>query len=234
MEGGRVAGTVTTLRFEDRFAWISMLLVAPELRGRGIGTALLTEALRVLEGVPCIRLDATPAGKQVYDKFGFHDEYPLARMRAERVMPGPAANVRRMAADDLAAVLRLDREVFGADRQPVLDHLRESAPEYAFVVESAGQISGFALGRHGIRAEHIGPVVARDVDAAGALVSAAVCAHSGTPFLLDAPEHSATWRSWLDAAGFRRERPFLRMFRGRAPQKGRTELQFAIAGPEFG
>ncbi len=234
MEGAHVAGTVTTLRFQDRFAWISMLLVAPELRGRGIGTALLTEALRVLEGAPCIRLDATPAGKQVYDKYGFHDEYPLVRMRAERVTPGPAANVRRMAADDLAAVFRLDREVFGADRQPVLDHLRESAPEYAFVIESAGQISGFAFGRHGFRAEHIGPVVARDAEAAGALVSASVCSHSGTPFLLDATEHSPTWQRWLAAAGFRKERAFMRMFRGHPPQTGRPELQFAIAGPEFG
>ena len=31
---GRVAGTVATLRYEDRFSWISMLLVDPEMRRR--------------------------------------------------------------------------------------------------------------------------------------------------------------------------------------------------------
>src|SRR6266567_5842191 len=85
IEEGEVSGTVTTLRFEDRFSWISMLLVAPERRGRGFGTALLLEALRVLEDMRCVRLDATPAGKVVYDRCGFHDEYPLVRMRAESV-----------------------------------------------------------------------------------------------------------------------------------------------------
>src|ERR1043166_1113917 len=60
---GRVAGTAATLRYEDRFSWISMLLVDPEMRRRGIGTMLLEEALRVLGGTRSIRLDATPAGK---------------------------------------------------------------------------------------------------------------------------------------------------------------------------
>src|SRR4051794_28971801 len=60
-DGSEVVGTVATLRFEARFAWISMVLVPPERRGHGIGTALLQEAMRVLEDMPCVRLDATPA-----------------------------------------------------------------------------------------------------------------------------------------------------------------------------
>jgi GNAT superfamily N-acetyltransferase len=232
--GGEVAGTVATLRFEDRFGWISMLLVAPELRGRGIGTALLMESLRVLSDVACVRLDATPAGKQVYDKCGFEDEYPLARMCAERVSAGPTEGARRMTERDFEGVLRLDREVFGADRGVVLSHLRESAPEYAWVTEWSGQIAGFALGRHGVRAEHVGPVVARDAEMAWVLASACVSANSEKPWLLDAPQHSDTWTSRLVAAGFRKERPFMRMFRGKRPEWGRPEAQFAIAGPEFG
>src|SRR6266581_4104988 len=71
----RVAGTVATLRYEEKFSWVSMLLVDPEMRHRGIGSLLLGEALRLLEDMETIRLDATPAGKLVYDKFGFVDEY---------------------------------------------------------------------------------------------------------------------------------------------------------------
>ncbi len=235
VEGGEVAATVATLRFEDRFSWISMLLVAPEVRGRGIGTALLMEGLRVLDGVGCVRLDATPAGKQVYDKCGFEDEYPLARMRAERVSVGAADGARQMTERDFEGVLRLDRDVFGADRRVVLGHLRESAPEYAWVTESSGgEIAGFALGRHGVRAEHVGPVVARDVEMSWALTSACVSAQSEKAWLLDATEHCGAWTCRLEAAGFRRERPFMRMFRGKRPEWGRPEAQFAIAGPEFG
>src|SRR2546426_12200613 len=38
---GRVVGTATTINYEDRFAWIGMVLVDPDYRGRGIGTRLL-------------------------------------------------------------------------------------------------------------------------------------------------------------------------------------------------
>ncbi|MCU1236055.1 MAG: family N-acetyltransferase [Candidatus Solibacter sp.] len=225
-----VAGTVTTLRHEDHFSWISMLLVAPERRRQGIGTALLMEALRVLEDVRCVRLDASPAGKAVYEQHGFRDEYPLVRMRAESVAVGPAEGVRPMQECDVEAVEKLDREIFGARRRIVFNHLRSSAPEYAFVAETAGDLAGYAMGRRGFLSPQIGPVVARDARIAASLVSAC-CPQS---CVLDIPQYDAEWLRWLESAGFRRERPFMRMFRGEAPACGRPELQFAIAGPEFG
>jgi N-acetylglutamate synthase-like GNAT family acetyltransferase len=35
---GQVCGTVTTISFQSRFAWIGMVLVDPQCRGRGMGT----------------------------------------------------------------------------------------------------------------------------------------------------------------------------------------------------
>jgi GNAT superfamily N-acetyltransferase len=231
--GGEVAGTVATLRFEDRFSWISMVLVAPELRGRGIGTGLLMEALRVLDDMPCVRLDATPAGKLVYDKCGFHEEYGLVRMFGTPEA-GECGGARPMRDADFRRVLGLDREIFGADRRVVLDHLRGSAPQFAFVAEANGEIAGFVFGRRGFRADQIGPVIARDQTMARALVSAVVTAQPDRPWIIDAAEHSAEWSRWLESCGFRRERPFLRMYRGTPPAYGIPEHQFAIAGPEFG
>jgi hypothetical protein len=77
-------------------------------------------------------------------------------------------------------------------------------------------------------------VAARDPEMACALISACVSAHRQRPFLLDAPEHNEEFARRLEAAGFRRECPFMRMFRGDRPARGRPDLQFAIAGPEFG
>jgi len=232
---GKVAGTVTTLRFEQRFGWISMLLVDPEMRNRGIGSRLFREALDLLEDVETIRLDATPAGKLVYDRFGFRDEYRLVRRKAHaaagRLEPGSA---RPMADSDLPRILDFDRAVFGADRGALLHHVYCSAPEYAGIVESAGGIEGFALGRHGFRAEHLGPVVATGEAQARSLVSSCLARHPGRPFLLDAPEHSASWCQWLESLGFAAERPFIRMFRGNNAHAGLPCRQFAIAGPEFG
>src|SRR3954463_3771144 len=79
---GEVVGTVATLRYQDRFSWLSMILVDPRERRGGIGTRLLSEGLALLEDEACVRLDATPTGRQLYGQHGFRDEYPLARFTA--------------------------------------------------------------------------------------------------------------------------------------------------------
>jgi GNAT superfamily N-acetyltransferase len=76
---GAVIGSATTIRYET-VAWISMLLVDPAWRGRGVGTALLERALDCLSDCECIKLDATPEGRRLYQQHGFRDEFRLWRM----------------------------------------------------------------------------------------------------------------------------------------------------------
>jgi GNAT superfamily N-acetyltransferase len=76
---GAVIGSVTTIRYEH-VAWISMLLVDPDWRGRGVGRALLERALDVLSDARCVKLDATPEGRRLYVQYGFQDEMRLWRM----------------------------------------------------------------------------------------------------------------------------------------------------------
>ncbi len=77
---GSSAGTTTTCVF-DGVAWIAMVLVDKSVRGRGIGTGLLRHAIDYLKerNVRTVRLDATPAGRPIYEKLGFVPEYELAR-----------------------------------------------------------------------------------------------------------------------------------------------------------
>lgn len=79
---GGVIGSVTTIRYQD-VAWISMLLVDPDWRGRGVGRALLERALDVLLDAECVKLDATPDGRRLYVQYGFQDEMRLWRMEAD-------------------------------------------------------------------------------------------------------------------------------------------------------
>lgn len=48
-QGGRVAGTVTTIAYENRFAWIGVVLVGTQFRRKDIGTALLLKAIDYLD-----------------------------------------------------------------------------------------------------------------------------------------------------------------------------------------
>ncbi|HMV84183.1 MAG TPA: GNAT family N-acetyltransferase [Blastocatellia bacterium] len=237
VENERVIGTVATARYENRFSWIGMVLVDPDKRGQGVATRLMNEALGVLEEMPSIKLDATPAGHAVYRKLGFVDEYCLSRM--EVVVPATGSTLRDnparpMTKADLPAVADFDREVFGANRRVTLEWLLSGAPDYAWVIEEQRQIAGYTFGRHGFNFEHLGPVVARDQDRARTLVAACLQRQAGRRFVIDASHFEPDWRAWLESTGFREQRPFIRMFYRGNPYPGLPAQQFGILGPEFG
>ena len=232
-----VIGTVATIRFEDHFAWVSMVLVDPAERGRGVGTMLLEQALEILRDMKSVRLDATPAGHPIYSRLGFRDEYRLSRMEADAAasrVPAPQLPVRPMTLADIPVICELDREYFGADRRVLLEWLLTGAGEYAWILEDGGRIAGYVLGRHGHNFEHIGPLIASDPEVAQTLVRACLPAVNGRKVILDVPEHSPAWRRWLESIGFVEQRPFIRMFRGSLEYPGRPEMLFAVTGPEFG
>jgi GNAT superfamily N-acetyltransferase len=239
-----VIGTVTTVAYEDRFSWIGMVLVDPAERGKGIGTRLVSSAIEAAIGAidllnvrNALRLDATPAGCEVYRKLDFLDEYQLSRM--EMVAPGavftqPGDSPRPMMKDDLPEIATLDRQVFGADRREILDWMLAGAPEYAWVSEYDRQITGYIFGRHGFNFEHLGPVVACDQATARRLVATCVHHCAGQKFILDASHYHPDWLLWLESTGFRKQRPFIRMFRHDNPYPGLPSNYYGILGPEFG
>ena len=117
--GTRVVGSVASVRYPPDLAWVAMVLVAPDERGKGIGRALLQKGLALLEDVPVVGLDATPAGRPLYLTLGFTDAFELRRMQRPggvvlpaslAATPGPddARVVRPLREDDWPAVLDLD------------------------------------------------------------------------------------------------------------------------------
>src|SRR2546428_4453627 len=97
-EGG-VLGTVTTTTYGQALAWIGMMLVHAEHQRRGIGTRLMRQALEYLQGrgLKCVKLDATPAGRPLYEKLGFVPESTLTR--CQRPGEGQTQPPERAAAD---------------------------------------------------------------------------------------------------------------------------------------
>jgi hypothetical protein len=233
----QVVGTVTTVNYQDRFAWVGMVLVDPDFRGEGIGTRLLKLSFEILKGVPAIRLDATPQGRPVYERLGFVAEYGLSRMQIE-VIEGPSSThplgSRPMTAQDLEIILELDRTVFGADRGPLLSWALAQAPEYAWVLEGASGIDGYCFGRHGFTFEQIGPVIAHRQEGAEQLVASCLRGKAGQRFILDPLHFSSEWLEWLSQAGFVHQRPFTRMYLGDNLYPGIPQKQWAVFGPEFG
>jgi GNAT superfamily N-acetyltransferase len=233
---GRVIGSSATIRYGARFGWVGMVLVDPAAQGEGLGTSLLTRAIESLHDVPAIRLDATPAGHQLYLKHGFIDECRLRRMEAATIVvrdePHPA--ITAMTSDDLPEVTAMDLVVFGAPRAELLEWMHAGAPEYAMVARRDGRLAGYGFGRHGFEFEHLGPIVAIDARMAEDMTAACLSRHGGRAFVIDATCHAGEWIQFLEQAGFREQRPFIRMHRGGQLPFGEPHLQFAVLGPEFG
>jgi GNAT superfamily N-acetyltransferase len=234
-ENGTVIGTVATLPYGP-FTWISMVLVAPQVRGKGVGTLLLHRGLALVPEAVTARLDATPAGEVLYRQLGFVGEYGLARcFRDLRSRPACAAGARPFDRRDWPAVRDLDLQAFGASRSGLLERLAHDAPEYAWVLERrGGGLRGFLFGRHGHLREHLGPLVADGHESASALLESCLASQPGRAVFIDVPDDQPAWRDALSLAGFAIERPFLRMYRGRLTVPGEPSRIFAISGPEFG
>ncbi len=222
-----------------RFAWICLVLVAPDYRRQGIATRLMAEVVRRQEAAGRVPgLDATPDGRTVYRRIGFRDLYRLARYRAEAVSSpiAPEADrltVRRLTAADLEAVSGLDRGLFGGDRLQLLRHLRCRQPEAAFAAFRDGRIAGYSLARDGREAVHVGPLAATGDDVARSLAAAALGAVQ-RPVFIDVADARPGFVEWLQASGFVQQRPFIRMMRGRDSGFDDPGLLYAIAGPELG
>ena len=227
-ENGTIAGTVSTIVYEDHFSWIGMVLVDPEKKRQGIGTQLLLEALKILEKQETVKLDATPAGREVYLKLGFTDEYTLSRMisRNDNKLQNQS-NAHNTTAKELHKILQTDREVFGASRKELLMRLHKNSPELSFSTNNS-----YSFGRNGYNFTQIGPVIADNPDDAKDLITG-VLSNSEGPMVIDVMDSSPI-KQWLISLGFTEQRKLIRMYRGKNVWPGIPAKQFAILGPEFG
>jgi len=249
---GKPVGTTTTTIHDGKVGWIGMVLVHPDARSQGVGTALLEHAIAYLQrtGVPSIKLDATPAGKRVYVPLGFQDEYELERVEAvveERI----AYRVLRIAKLEVDAILDMDREAFGVTREPVLRRLAGDCPDLCWMATSteiqnpkskaesarpAKQIQnldGYLFARPGANAYFIGPWVARSVETAELLLRVCLDKLAGQRVFMDVQvNHPA--RAMVARYGFKAQRPFTRMWLGCNDWPGNVPLTYGIADPAKG
>ncbi len=244
--GGRPAGTATSIAYGDRFGWVGMVLVHPEMRRSGIGTKLLRRAIEHLQqrGVHCVKLDATPMGRRVYLPMGFRDEYALSRY--EGVGPGEVADtsaaVQFMTERDLPELVAFDARAFGAERRAVLRSMSGRNLEFCFVrreprgagERGASPVSGYLIARHGQDAVQVGPWVANDAAGADELLRSFLRRVPGKRVFVDVPHPNAAGVALIERYGFKVQRGFARMFLGENAYPGKPEWVFGTSSAEKG
>jgi len=219
---GVSVGTITTIRYGVAVGWIGMALVHPEYRKRGIGRALLQRAIDYLRDnkVNCIKLDATPLGKKLYDSLGFRDEWSLTRWTKTGVdfVCVPTEEL------DLRKISQWDERAIGANRYALLTAL--SSGSLSKITEH-----GFGMIRAGSNAAYLGPVVAETADEGLTIVRELI---SNLNVVWDIPDYNGPAIHWAKTNGFTARRTLTRMYLGENVRAEAPETLYAIAGPEVG
>ncbi|MFE9629113.1 GNAT family N-acetyltransferase [Streptomyces sp. NPDC006527] len=202
-DGGLVSACVVTeYGPQDRpvLAAVGMVLVAERHARQGVGRRLMQHVVTMMGTTP-LTLHATPNGRPLYEELGFK-----VTGRAEMVVghfvpegPGSRARTRAATAEDLTAILRLDEEVFGADRTHVLARLPAFADQVR-VAEDNGRIVGYAAAWPNMDTHVVGPLIARDTETAKALL-ASLASHTDRPLRTDIDVRHEELLAWLKARG---------------------------------
>ena len=236
-----VVGSVTTTRYGSELAWIGMMLVRESYRGRGIGKNLMQRALEYLEAqsVKCIRLDATPLGRPLYEKLGFVPEWEFHRWKSDHRTVEAATHREELAEGATEAVenspkpqallakhQQLDTAAFGTDRS-------EWTARLAAISRCVTCDDGFGMLRDGTVAQYLGPITSATAATAGRICRSLLHDAEG-PIFWDVPEVNVSARELAMRMGFVPARPLLRMRLGTTTTAPQVAYQFAIADPATG
>lgn len=224
MVNGDTVATISTTTYGKDLAWIGMMLVHPDFRRQGIATALMKHAIGWLHhrGTACIKLDATPAGAEVYSRLGFKNEWNFHRFQREPTATKSAPDTDKT----LFSTPAFDESAFGVNRQPWLDCL---AADSTVISRS----DGYGMLRPGRLATYLGPVVATSPETAAEIISV-LNESVATQIFWDipGPNHGAV--TLAEGLGFQPVRPLTRMWLGEKLIESDPLMQFALASPATG
>ncbi|MGI5436519.1 GNAT family N-acetyltransferase [Streptomyces shenzhenensis] len=202
-DGGLVAACVVTEygpRERPDLAAVGMVLVAERHARRGVGRRLMRHVVSTMGPTP-LTLYATPYGRPLYEELGFKVTGRVEMVRGRFSPAGPVSRVatRAATAEDLTSIVRLDEEVFGADRTPVITRLPAFADRLC-VAEDNGRIVGYAAAWPNMDTHVVGPLIARDTETAKALISA-LAAHTDRPLRTDIDVRHEELLAWAKERG---------------------------------
>ncbi|WP_217212386.1 GNAT family N-acetyltransferase [Streptomyces sp. AC550_RSS872] len=201
--GGLVSACVITEygpRDSPDLAAIGMVLVAERHARQGIGRRLMRHVISAMGTTP-LTLHATPYGRPLYEELGFKAT-GRAEMLRGTFIPGtwkPSVATRAATAEDLSAILRLDEEVFGADRTHIITRLPAFLDQLR-VAEENGRIIGYAGAWPNMATQVVGPLIARDTGTAKALI-ASLATHTDQPLRTDVDVRHEQLLTWAKEHG---------------------------------
>lgn len=236
----QVIGTVTAINYQNKVAWIGMMLVARDFRGKGVSSLLLNTIIDKLKPCSSIKLDATLVGVPIYEKLGFVKEYEISRLVSKETiidevgLYSEAVNLSQLLETDIQNIAKLDETLFGANRADLFRYLSNSKKGICLRINHESRLKDYVFGRKGSNSVQVGPVMADSTQIAQNVLSGVFTRLEGQSLMLDVLDDKTALKNWLLSIGFKYQRSFTRMYLKSNEHSGKTENQFLICGPEFG
>ena len=203
------------------FAHVGLMAVRPDCQRQGLGRLLMEFLLARLEQqqIPLVTLDASAAGRPLYEKLGFvvcDDTLVL-----ERPINAPVpAGGQSLSTAALAELAEADAPVFGADRRNVFQALGEFFPGRTFVQrDEQGRVSGWLCAQ----SSRLGPWVMLRPEGAEALLQVALALPYDGPLSMTVPSGNRPALELLGRHGFAPVRSNTHMRRGPGGCPGQRE-----------
>lgn len=154
---GEIVGCANGL-LNGKTGWLGSIIVLPEYRSQGIGSALTAHLMEYfrLHGCTHQLLIATKLGQPVYTKLGFTVSSTYTFLRSEKIIPPRATpHIRKAQPGDFEAIRTLDREITREQRTLFLDRF---LPEgWVYQAGENQPVAGFFL-----PSLASGPILAQD------------------------------------------------------------------------
>ncbi|HUX14525.1 MAG TPA: GNAT family N-acetyltransferase [Spirochaetia bacterium] len=243
VSGERIVATALALTYGTRLAWVGMVLTHPSFQKQGLGRLLMKQILTYCEaaGVMTIMLDATDAGRRLYESIGFRalhrvgtwtrrNETPLVENEEETVIRQPEvaspSEIRIATPDQFDQVIRLDSQLLGVSRPRVIGSIGGTC----WVAERGAIVEGYLFARTVVAEHRMGPWYHTDAQMATNLLLHALGRISGLggEVRLDIPEVNEAAVRIVHDLGFATKRYVCRMTRG-APPPDRMAEQYSVA-----
>lgn len=218
-EGGELKATCTMTLF-GTVGWVGTFLVDQTLRGKGYGKMMFEAMLETArrQGVECLGLDSSDAGRPIYLKHEFQmtdQGIELWTGRAAAADSDSHEAARPLQSTDWDNLLAFDQSCVKLSRERQLRALAAEPGVSIRMIEEGGTLCAYGFSRPGRLTGAIGPVVARDTPRAGLIVSALMADRrtvDGEKPVGLAILDNAGFKEWLAGRGFQMRRRNIRMF----------------------
>jgi len=231
--GGKDVG-VAGLLWYDKVAWLHSVIVLKDMRGQGIGRAMLKTCVQRARDlkVPCVKVDSVRGFESFYKAFGFVEEFESRRfLRNGERFPIVAEQVGSALLD---RIVYFDQAMTGLNRSRAIRAVYDDAPELAFCVKSDPGLLGYVLARRGEERIQIGPCVVDKQDSlcASRLIASLIGSEPDSKFRMCVPGANAAAVKLATDLGFESVMSSTRMFMGLKFEE--PNACFAMISPEKG